>query len=78
MFVRLRRFMMKDSGQNYAEYFSEEEQATYKVWLEDEISLKKRAELTSKYDLAGVASWSRYLCFSSCMAGPSNAGQSNS
>lgn len=51
----------ESSGQNYAEYFSEEENVTYKVWLEDEVSLKKRAELTLKYDLAGVASWSRYF-----------------
>jgi spore germination protein YaaH len=49
------------SGQNYAEIYVQEEQTTYKVWLEDEISLRKRAELASKYDLAGVASWSRYF-----------------
>ncbi|AGK53893.1 hypothetical protein B1NLA3E_10675 [Bacillus sp. 1NLA3E] len=49
------------SGQNYAEFYSEEDKATYKVWLEDEVSLKKRAELTSKYNLAGIASWSRYF-----------------
>jgi spore germination protein YaaH len=49
------------SGQNYAEYYSAEENATYKVWLEDELSLKKRAELANKYNLAGVASWSRYF-----------------
>lgn len=49
------------SGQNYAEIYSEEEKATYKIWLEDELSLRKRAELAKKYDLAGVASWSRYF-----------------
>ncbi|WP_348981249.1 glycosyl hydrolase family 18 protein [Bacillus sp. DNRA2] len=49
------------SGQNYVEYVSVEENATYKVWLEDEVSLKKRAELAAKYELAGVASWSRYF-----------------
>ncbi|WP_342780731.1 glycosyl hydrolase family 18 protein [Bacillus marasmi] len=51
----------EQSGQNYAEFVSVEENATYKVWLEDELSLKKRAELASKYDLAGIASWSRYF-----------------
>lgn len=49
------------SGQNYAEYVSVEENATYKIWLEDELSLKKRAELASKFELAGLASWSRYF-----------------
>ncbi|WP_318502602.1 glycosyl hydrolase family 18 protein [Bacillus sp. T3] len=51
----------EESGQNYAEYYSEPDHATYKVWLEDEVSLKKRSELVTKYQLAGVASWSRYF-----------------
>lgn len=49
------------TGQNYAELRLEEEQTTYKIWLEDEISLKKRAEIATKYNLAGVASWARYF-----------------
>jgi spore germination protein YaaH len=49
------------SGQNYAQLFIEKENATYKVWLEDELSLKKRAEIMMKYQLAGVASWSRFF-----------------
>ncbi|UII54137.1 glycosyl hydrolase family 18 protein [Cytobacillus spongiae] len=49
------------TGQNYAEHYSEGDQATYKIWLEDEVSLQKRAELANKYDLAGVASWSRFF-----------------
>ncbi|MGN7176860.1 peptidoglycan hydrolase [Paenibacillus sp. FSL R5-0490] len=49
------------SGQNYAEHYSEKDKITYRVWLEDEISLSKRAELAKKYNLAGVASWSRYF-----------------
>jgi spore germination protein YaaH len=49
------------SGQNYAELYVQEEQTTYKIWLEDELSLKKRAELADRYELAGVASWSRYF-----------------
>jgi spore germination protein YaaH len=47
------------SGQNYAEYFAEDENATYKVWIEDEFSLTKRANLAAAYQLAGVATWSR-------------------
>lgn len=47
------------SGQNYAEYYAEDENATYKVWIEDELSLTKRANLAASYQLAGVASWSR-------------------
>jgi spore germination protein YaaH len=47
------------SGQNYVEYYVSDELATYKVWLEDELSLSKRANLASTYQLAGVASWSR-------------------
>lgn len=47
------------SGQNYAEYYAEEEKATYKVWIEDELSLTKRAKLAATYQLAGMASWSR-------------------
>lgn len=49
------------SGQNYAELYVAEEQTTYKIWLEDELSLKKRVEIAMKYELAGVASWSRYF-----------------
>ncbi|MDQ0268605.1 glycosyl hydrolase family 18 protein [Cytobacillus purgationiresistens] len=49
------------TGQNYAEYYSEDEEKLYKVWLEDEMSLNKRAEMAAEYDLAGVASWSRYF-----------------
>jgi spore germination protein YaaH len=47
------------AGQNYAEYPVPDENATYKIWIEDEMSLKKRADLALKYDLAGLASWSR-------------------
>ncbi|MGG1161619.1 hypothetical protein [Brevibacillus laterosporus] len=47
------------TGQNYVSYFDKQENATYKMWLEDETSLKKRIEVSKKYDLAGVASWRR-------------------
>jgi spore germination protein YaaH len=49
------------TGQNYAQIFVKEENATYKVWLEDELSLRKRADVMMKYELAGVASWSRFF-----------------
>lgn len=50
-----------ESGQNFVQYYSEAEKATYKLWIEDEVSLKKRTELVSKYNLAGIASWSRFF-----------------
>lgn len=49
------------SGQMYGEYVDEQSGATYKVWVEDEVSMEKRIALVDKYDLAGVASWSRYF-----------------
>ncbi|TDK59350.1 peptidoglycan hydrolase [Bacillus salipaludis] len=51
----------EESGQNYAEYYDAKEEIRYKIWIEDELSLKKRADLAAKYDLAGVASWSRFF-----------------
>ncbi|KAB2331534.1 peptidoglycan hydrolase [Cytobacillus depressus] len=56
------------SGQNYAEKYFADEQTTYKIWLEDDLSLRKRADLALKYDLAGVASWSRYFADDSAWA----------
>jgi len=43
------------SGQYYAEY--KKGNVTYKIWLEDEKSMKLKAELVNKYRLAGIASW---------------------
>lgn len=43
------------SGQYYAAY--RKDNATYKIWLEDEKSIKLKAELVNKYKLAGIASW---------------------
>lgn len=51
----------RETGQNYAELFVAEEGLTYKIWLEDELSLEKRAQLAREYNLAGVGSWSRYF-----------------
>lgn len=43
------------SGQYYATY--KKGNATYKIWLEDERSIKLKAELVNKYKLGGIASW---------------------
>ncbi|MGE5677849.1 MAG: S-layer homology domain-containing protein [Pseudomonadota bacterium] len=43
------------SGQYYGTW--EKGGATYKVWLEDENSMRLRAELVNKYRLGGIASW---------------------
>ncbi|MFJ7726304.1 glycosyl hydrolase family 18 protein [Neobacillus sp. NPDC097160] len=49
----------EESGQNYAEYAASDENATYKIWIEDELSLRKRADLAATYQLAGIGTWSR-------------------
>jgi spore germination protein YaaH len=49
----------ENSGQHYGEYYDATENVTYKVWLEDELSMSKRIDLVHKYNLAGVASWRR-------------------
>lgn len=43
------------TGQYYAEFKSGS--ATYKIWLEEETSLKKKLELVTKNQCAGVAFW---------------------
>lgn len=47
----------KKTGQNYAEWVIEN--SVFKVWIEDKTSIKARLDLIEKYDLAGVASWSK-------------------
>lgn len=42
-------------GQNVAE--KEDNEALYRIWLEDEESITEKMKLIQKYDLAGVASW---------------------
>ena len=49
----------EESDQNYAEFYAADEKATYKIWIEDQFSLNKRAELAIKYELAGIGTWSR-------------------
>ena len=45
------------TGQNYAEW--NENGTRYQVWLEDEVSLAARIELVHRYNLAGMATWSK-------------------
>ena len=43
--------------QNYVEYTKDS--AVYKMWIEDEASIKEKIGLVRKYNLAGVASWEK-------------------
>lgn len=43
--------------QYYVEY--EQDGKTYKMWIEDETSLKRKVSLVKQYNLAGVASWEK-------------------
>ena len=45
--------------QHYAEY--QKGDILYRVWIEDEESIRRRIELVHKYNLAGIASWRRGL-----------------
>ncbi|MEW6623858.1 MAG: glycosyl hydrolase family 18 protein [Bacillota bacterium] len=44
-----------NTGQYFGTY--ELDGKTYKIWIEDEHSMRQRIALVNKYDLAGVASW---------------------
>ncbi|PHV70385.1 hypothetical protein CS063_10930 [Sporanaerobium hydrogeniformans] len=44
-----------NSGQRYAQV--QKEGSLFKVWLEDESSIKQRIGLVNEYDLAGYAAW---------------------
>jgi len=47
------------AGQHVAVY--EKEGLTYKMWLEDTVSMSSRLDLVEKYNLAGLAGWRRGL-----------------
>lgn len=49
--------IMSETGQHYAEY--KEGESLKRIWIEDAVSIKARAELVKKYDLAGAATWRR-------------------
>jgi len=54
---------LPDIGSYYGEYSDQtgDENIIYKTWLEDERSIEEKLKLYQKYDLAGVAGWSRNL-----------------
>jgi len=54
---KLKPVFDEESGQNYVEF--KEGKAVKKIWIEDAVSMKARAELAKKYNLAGIASWRR-------------------
>ena len=45
------------AGQNYVEY--QKGNKVFKMWVEDEKSIKQRVELVNKYNLAGIAAWQK-------------------
>lgn len=45
----------KEAGQYYGEY--QKEDATYKIWLEEDESIEAKLKLIDQADLAGIASW---------------------
>lgn len=45
----------ESTGQNYCAYT--EAGVTYKIWIEDDYSMRQRISLVKEYDLPGVASW---------------------
>lgn len=49
----------EDAGQNYAEM--KKGDLTYKLWLEDNDSMRKRVELVKKFKLAGISAWQKGL-----------------
>lgn len=55
--LNLEPVYLPDVGQNYVEY--KEGDKKVRIWIEDAVSMQKRAELVKQYDLAGIASWRR-------------------
>jgi spore germination protein YaaH len=53
----LEKAYLEEEKQNFVSW--QEEEVTYKIWLEDEMSMAHRIDLVSQYRLAGLASWRR-------------------
>ena len=51
----------ESAGQSKAVYEYEDQDKTYKIWVEDERSMQQRIELVNRYNLAGIAGWRRGL-----------------
>jgi len=51
----------KEWNDELKQYYVEYMQAgkTYKMWIEDETSIRHKVSLVNKYNLAGVASWEK-------------------
>lgn len=49
----------ESAGQNYVEH--KKGSITYKLWIEDETSVKERVKLVNKYQLAGISGWRKGL-----------------
>lgn len=45
----------ENSGQNYVEYTKGS--LTYKLWIEDDTSIKNRVDIVNNYNLAGISAW---------------------
>jgi spore germination protein YaaH len=51
----------KETGQHYIEYTDRAHNEVFKMWLEDDFSLKERVQIAEANHLAGIAAWSRYF-----------------
>lgn len=49
----------EESGQNYAQ--TQKGNVIYKLWIEDETSMKNRVDIVNKYNLAGISGWQKGL-----------------
>nr|WP_256761258.1 glycosyl hydrolase family 18 protein [Cohnella sp. WQ 127256] len=54
---KLKPVFSEEDGQNFVQFT--EGKLVKKIWIEDATSIKARAELAKKYNLAGVATWKR-------------------
>ncbi|MFC5530836.1 glycosyl hydrolase family 18 protein [Cohnella yongneupensis] len=54
---KLKPRLDEETGQNYVEY--KEGEALKRIWIEDATSIRARAEIAKKYNLAGIATWRR-------------------
>jgi hypothetical protein len=53
----LEKVFLDEQGQHFVSW--QDQDITYKIWFEDETSMKQRVDLVHKYRLAGLASWRR-------------------
>lgn len=53
----LEKVYLDNEKQNFVSWV--EEDVTYRIWLEDEVSMTHRVNLVKQYGLAGLASWRR-------------------